>query len=201
MVVGVSPDSSTIATSPDSTTRNLKSRSPAAMSLLPARYRTSDAAAQRPSGHLGLVECGEGDGVQLVLGHVSTSNPKSATSNSESAFTHGASALASRRPAAIATSLPGNVLPSRTYTASSGSRSERAADAWERAPTPSVALLRRCGIRIMVDPAYEPGCRQWQSGSCDGNPLASTVMATLLLIDHLANGDGLPWPSFRLSSP
>ena len=75
MVFGVSPDSSTISTSPDLTTKNLKSRSPTSKSVSPSRYRLSFVSGQRSErGHLGLVELGEGDGVQVVLGHVSTSS-------------------------------------------------------------------------------------------------------------------------------
>ena len=49
MVFGASPESSTISTSPDLTTKNLKSRSPALKSLSPSRYRLSFVKGQRPA--------------------------------------------------------------------------------------------------------------------------------------------------------
>ena len=60
MIFGVSPDSSTISTLPDLTTKNLQSRSPASKSFSPSRYRLSIVREQRSAGQLGLVELGEG---------------------------------------------------------------------------------------------------------------------------------------------
>ena len=75
MVFGVSPDSSTISTSPDLTTKNLKSRSPTSKSFSPAWNRWSFVRGQRPSAaSWASSSFGKGDGVQVVLGHVSTSS-------------------------------------------------------------------------------------------------------------------------------
>ena len=69
MVLGFSPDSSTTSTLPDLTTKNLKSLSPASKSFSPSRNRLSNVRGHRPGWHLGFVELGKGDGVQVVLGH------------------------------------------------------------------------------------------------------------------------------------